>query len=113
MNQIIYLAGRVSDLQDLNKPKFEAATRELRSRGFIVRNPHEICEDLEAHEWELCMRRCIAEMMKCEMILLLDDWMYSKGATLESYVAKQVGIHVETFHLFISNLDAKKLEVEG
>jgi hypothetical protein len=109
-NQIIYVSGKISGLPDLNKPKFEAATRELRSRGFIVRNPHEICDGLPEDQWSECMKRCIAVMMECSIILFLDDWYDSKGATIEYKLAKDLNIPTELFPAFINRLNLKPIE---
>ena len=91
---VLYIAGKVTGLPDLNKPKFEAATTQLRNMGYIVRNPHEICTGRHPDDWEGCMRDCIRVMMECDAVLLLDDWWDSKGAYLEAKIAEKVGIRV-------------------
>lgn len=107
---IIYVAGKISGLEDLNKPKFEAATKELRSRGYIVRNPHEICNGLEAHQWDQCMKRCIAVMMECHLVVFLDDWHESPGANIEYRLAKDLSIATEFYPAFINRLNLKPIE---
>jgi hypothetical protein len=111
MSKTIYVAGKITGLPDLNKPKFDAAVRELRSRGFIVRNPHEICDGLPEEEWHKCMRKCIAVMMECDIVVLLDDWVFSRGAIIESNLASDIGIEVEHYAIFLRNHDAKVKEV--
>lgn len=91
---VLYVAGKVSGLPDLNKPKFEAATTQLRNMGYIVRNPHEICTGRHPDDWNGCMRDCIRVMMECDAVILLDDWIDSKGAYLEAKLAEKVGIRV-------------------
>lgn len=109
-NIIIYVAGKVTGLDDLNKPKFEAATRELRGRGYIVRNPHEICEGLAPDQWDQCMKRCIAVMMECNLVLFLDDWFESRGATIECRLAEALGMETEMYRTFINRLNLKPIE---
>ncbi|MGB4776005.1 MAG: DUF4406 domain-containing protein [Daejeonella sp.] len=87
---IIYIAGKISGVPDLNRPKFEAATKDLRSRGHIVRNPLEICEGMDPDQWELCMRKCISVLCQCDLLVLLDDWVQSKGAQIEFRLANDL-----------------------
>lgn len=103
MNEmVLYVAGKVSGLPDLNKPKFEAAVTTLRNRGYIVRNPHEICSGRHPDDWKGCMRDCIRVLMECDAVILLDDWWQeSKGAYLEAKLAEKVGIRVFELDAFL------------
>lgn len=101
MKEIIYIAGPVSGIADLNRPAFEKATRKLRGMGYIVRNPHEICVDVDPDDWEACMRKCLREMMDCSLVLLLPGWQQSKGCNLEISNAGMVGIKVRDIESFL------------
>lgn len=103
---VLYVAGKVSGLPDLNKPKFEAATTQLRNMGYIVRNPHEICTGRHPNDWNGCMRDCIRVLMECDAVILLNDWWDSKGAYLEAKLAEKVGIRVMQLE------DFEKFELE-
>lgn len=44
------------------------------------------------HDWSCYMRADIAEMMRCDAILMMAGWTGSRGAQLELYLALQTGI---------------------
>ena len=92
MKPTLYISGAISNMPDLNRTKFFNATRKLRDLGYIVINPHELCHDLPPEEWQQCMRRCIIKMMEADILVLLDDWQQSTGATLEFNIARALGI---------------------
>lgn len=88
----IYIAGPMTGIKDLNRPTFNAVAAALRTFGFEVVNPVELCPPGMA--WTDCMRRDIAAMMGCDSVALLPGWMNSKGARLERQIAVQLGMHV-------------------
>lgn len=94
----LYLAGPMSGLPELNFPAFHAEAARLRSLGFDVVNPAELCDDI-AGAWAQCMRRDLAALLTCEGIALLPGWERSRGATLEHHVAKALGMLVFDAHL--------------
>lgn len=111
MNEhVIYVSGKIYGIPDLNKGKFDAATRELRNRGFIVRNPHEICDWVCTDERDLCMKKCIAAMMECNLIVFLDDWYDSKEANIKYRLAQDLSISTEFYLTFINRLNLKPIE---
>jgi hypothetical protein len=61
---MIYISGAITGMPDLNRQYFNNTAKTLRSLGFSVVNPHEICEGIRAEDWNLCMRKCIIELMK-------------------------------------------------
>lgn len=91
----IYIAGPMTGVPDLNFPAFNAEAQFLRSIGFDVVNPAEVNPD-HTMPWVECMRRDIAELMKCDAIRLLPGWENSKGATLEHHIAERLGMAVMT-----------------
>jgi len=98
----LYVSGAITGVPELNRPKFSAATKKLRGMGYIVINPHEICDGLSEDEWEKCMRICIAKLMDADIIILLDDWKQSRGAKIECDVAVKVGIDAQEFNDFLN-----------
>lgn len=92
-----YIAGPMSGLPDLNFPAFHAAAARLRRAGFDVVNPAEVSPDT-AMPWSDCMRRDIAELVKCDGIVLLPGWESSRGARLEHFIGTQLGLRVVPIH---------------
>ena len=93
MTTTLYVAGPMSGLPNLNFDAFHAAATALRSKGYQVINPAEINPD-HAMPWHECMRRDIAELVKCDGIVLLDGWQQSRGATLEHHIAERLGMEI-------------------
>lgn len=91
--RLLYLAGPMTGLPDLNFPAFHDAAARLRAAGWDVVNPAEINADPNA-EWAACMRADIRELVTCEAIALLPGWMNSRGATLERHIAHCLGMQI-------------------
>lgn len=98
-----YISGKMTGLEDLNRPKFESAATILRDFGYTPVNPHEVTKHIPADwSWEHFMRADITELMKCNFLFVLDDWHKSKGAQIEVELALNIGIpvyEVETMKL--------------
>lgn len=89
----VYIAGPMTGLPGLNFPAFHAEAARLRGLGFDAVNPAEINSDPTAG-WAHCMRMDIAQLMTCDMIVLLPGWQHSRGAKLEYMLASTLGIEV-------------------
>ncbi|MCK6649815.1 MAG: DUF4406 domain-containing protein [Bacteroidia bacterium] len=88
MQQLAYISGKITGLKDLNKPKFAAAEKLLKKLGYKTVNPHKLCSDIHpdaAHT--TFMKRCLAEVPKCDLVVVLDDWHNSVGAQDEVELA--------------------------
>lgn len=92
MQTTIYVAGPISNMPNLNKKAFAKTTKKLRKHGFIVFNPHELCKGIPAKKWKKCMRICIKKLMDADMVVLLDGWDKSRGASIENNLATAIGI---------------------
>lgn len=90
----IYLAGPMTGLPDFNFPAFNTEAERLRSEGCTVLNPadHGV---IDGYDWRDYMRLDIAQLVTCDAIHLLRGWEKSKGATLELYIATQLGLLVQ------------------
>lgn len=89
----IYIAGPMSGYQDFNRPAFYAAAEILREHGFRVVTP---ADAYSGDCWEQGMKHDIPVMLSCDLVSLLDGWERSRGARLEVFIARELGIPVET-----------------
>lgn len=109
----VYISGPMSDVENLNFEEFEKAEIKMKSFGFEVFNPHKFMEletkafnesiqGLTKNEvWVKYMKVDLIKMLQeCEFVLALNNWERSRGATLELFIAKSLGmpiIHHETY----------------
>jgi len=91
----IYVAGPMTGRPDLNFAAFNAESARLRALGYEVVNPAEVNPD-HTMSWKECMRRDIADLVKCDAVQLLPGWEDSRGANLEHDIAFRLGLQV--FH---------------
>lgn len=89
---ILYVVGGVTGRPNLNRKAFNRAASELRKAGHFASIPHRnVPEDAS---WEDAMRFSISAMLRCEGVARLPDWRTSKGARIESKLAKDIGMPV-------------------
>lgn len=105
-----YLAGPMTGIPQFNFPMFEAATRDLRARGYEIITPHELDSDTikteamasndgKLHDgkvggetWgDLLSRDVKVVADEVKGIILLPGWPKSKGARLECFVGLLCG----------------------
>lgn len=97
----LYIAGPMTGLPELNFPAFHAETEKLRAQGFEVVNPAEVNPD-HTMSWHDCMRRDIAELVKCDAVRLLTGWENSSGARLEEHIAMRLGMKIILPHVEVA-----------
>lgn len=94
LRRVLYVAGPMTDVPDLNRPAFRDATKRLRGLGFKVVNPHEhepglAADELKAMEpdqlWRWYMHLCLQAIgtHKAEALVYLPASRGSRGATSE------------------------------
>jgi hypothetical protein len=105
----VYISGAITGKPNNNKEAFQSAYTMIgmfRSRnllyGLKIINPLRIGARLRkkfvargwgAPVWEDYMRVCIKKLCEeVDCVYFLDDWPQSRGATMERYVAKKLGI---------------------
>jgi len=93
MTERIYVAGPMRGYPNLNFDAFNAKTKELRDKGYVVINPVEINPDQAANYLD-CMREDIRAITQCTSIYLLKGWENSEGANAEYQVARMLKLKV-------------------
>lgn len=96
---ILYIAGPMTGLPELNYPAFYAAEEQLLAEGYDILNParHEKCDT-----WADYMRLGIAAVLKADGIALLEGWGDSKGTLLEIQVATALGLPVNSVDFWLA-----------
>lgn len=88
-----YIAGRVTGLpREEAKRNFARGERLLLVNTFDVVNPLALVPE-EATPKE-AMAICLPALLKCEAILLLDDYKFSEGAQLEEATARYCNMQI-------------------
>lgn len=95
---VVYLSGPISlggactDAQIAAfTDRFTVEAKRLREAGYSVINP---CECPPEATWEAYMRHGMRAVADCEVVGVLPRWTESRGAMLEVFVARQLGIPV-------------------
>lgn len=91
----IYVSGPMTGQPNLNFPAFHEAAAQLRAAGYEVVNPAEINPD-PAKPYGECMRSDIAAVCTCSGVATLPGWERSRGAKVETDVARAIGMPVMT-----------------
>lgn len=92
-NKCIYISGPMTGMPEYNFPEFNRITKEWRAEGWEVRNPAEKGE-LDGWEWEDYLRYDLIDVAQCDSLAQLRGWSKSRGAKLEYYVAKKLGLTI-------------------
>lgn len=102
----VYIAGPMTGYQDFNRPAFYAAAEILRERGFTVKTP---ADCYNGNSWEEGMKHDIPAMLSCDRVSLLDGWEKSRGARLEVFIARELGIPVETMKETLEGVEVERV----
>lgn len=88
----IYIAGKVTGENRAEcTAKFALAKKEIEALGFEAINPLEVVGHWDT-PWNPAMRKCIGALMECDAIVLLPDWISSRGAKIEYEISKFINI---------------------
>lgn len=88
---IIYIAGPMSGHAQNNYPAFWLAANKFRAHGLTVLNPAELPI---LPDWQAYMRASLAMVAKATHIHFLPGADTSRGALIESFIAKELGIEI-------------------
>lgn len=92
----VYLGGKVSGLEPHEfHAKFEKCREEI--RGHVPEDceiliPVDLCND--DWDWDTCMNVCLQHLKECDLLVLMNDWVDSRGAKEEHAFAKQNNIPI-------------------
>ena len=75
---IVYIAGPMTGLPDLNYPAFNAAEEALTAAGHAVLNPARNGTIVGSNAWQQYMRLSIAQVLQAEAVALLPGWVNSE-----------------------------------
>lgn len=103
----VYVCGPMTGYPDFNRPAFRTAADLVRAQGFEVVTP---ADCYSGDSWEAGMKHDIPAMLSCDRVALLGEWEKSRGARLEVFIARELGMKVETLEEFFLSLPTKPLE---
>lgn len=90
---LVYISGKMTGVENYNKPKFDRTKVLLEAKGYEVLSPADLGAE-ESFEWHDYMRVDIALLAMCDVIYMLDDWQDSEGARVELDVARALKLEV-------------------
>ena len=94
----VYIAGPMTGLPDKNKPAFDLMEWTLRRTGHTeVENPVKNELDVEM-PWTFYMRAGLAQLLRCQSVVMLPGWQTSLGATIERDLALKLGMTIVEMH---------------
>lgn len=105
MPKAVYLSGPMSGLPDYNYPAFHAAAAHLRALGYVVESPAENPEP-PCKSWEGYMRLALAQLVRCDITVRLPGWQASRGAVIESSLARMLGMAVQDYASIVAHGEA-------
>ncbi|MDO4728392.1 MAG: DUF4406 domain-containing protein [Bacteroidota bacterium] len=87
----IYISGKISglDIEQAQK-NFDNAEQLISAIGLTPVNPLKNGLTLP-HSWEQHLLKDIENLMDCDGILMLENWLDSKGARIENNIANEMG----------------------
>lgn len=91
---ILYIAGPMTGVAELNHPAFHCAEKALREAGYEILNPARREAD-PTWSWHDYMRAGIRDVCAADGIALLDGWESSRGANLEVRVAAGIDLPID------------------
>lgn len=95
----LYLSGPMSGIENFNFAAFASAAEYLRGKGYYVVSPAEADEEdggvvdgKATMSWGDYIRRDIQLLLDVDGVVTLPGWRNSRGARLETYVARELGM---------------------
>ena len=88
----VYISGPITDVPDY-KEKFGLIETSLKLEGYETVNPSNVNLGENA-TWEEYLRHDIKLLCDCDAVFMMKGWQRSKGARIENYIAKKLGLLV-------------------
>ena len=85
---IVFISGKMTGEQNMNRKVFEKAEALLRKRGYVVLSPAWLPDGMEYDQY---IRICNAMINECDAVYMLRGWENSNGARLEYMYANERG----------------------
>jgi hypothetical protein len=90
--QKCYIAGAISGLSVPNYThRFNKAKDEVAALGYQAVSPIELPHQ-HSQSWQDYMKEDLAELLQCSAVYVLANWQTSRGARVEVYMAKLLGL---------------------
>lgn len=90
----VYISGPISKIPFQEAfDNFEKKEKELIALGYEVVNPMKL-EHNHDKSWKSYMKVDLKALIDCDCIVMLPGWVSSKGARIEWYLAKDLGIQI-------------------
>lgn len=93
MKKKIYVSGKISGIENEAIALFENAEKQLIKQGYKVINPMKLPHNHDK-SWQSYMKEDIKALCGCDEIFMLNNWLDSKGAVLEQYIASLLGLKI-------------------
>lgn len=91
----VYISGAISGLPIKEVIKdFGSIELAIKSMGLIPVNPLNVCPFSPEKTWNDYMKEDIKALVDCDYIVMMEGWETSRGARLEKYIAKELGIEI-------------------
>lgn len=97
--KLVYIAGPLThpspEVMALRRARAMGFGRTVEAMGpFVAFVPHaHILEPLAptpAEVWKVAMRKCIAHLRRCDLLVPLPDWRESRGARMEVWLCRRL-----------------------
>jgi len=100
----IYISGPMTGRKHLNFPAFQRVANQLRKGGYKVCSPAEMeGNSRQGMPWVHCLRRdIIAIMQRCNKMVILPGWFWSRGARLEVLLAWLLGFEIHYIKYYLT-----------
>lgn len=104
MKEKCYISGKISNLplQDALE-NFKNASIVAEKKGYESVNPMNLVNIVpkdfhlknESEQWSWYMKQDLKLLLDCDVILMQPNWIHSKGAKIEHYIAEVMNLKVE------------------